>query len=631
MTANKKLLLAALIGALAIAVVVPAAAVAVPVYSTKWGTAGAGNGEFSNPGGVAADGLGNVYVADYGNDRVQKFNSTGGYLAQWPAGNGPEGIAVGRYWNAVYLAVWFDNAVTIRTPTGTVFVTVGTGTGGTGPGQFNSPEGVAIDRFGFIYVSDSGNDRIQKFYPNGTFMMQWGSTGASPGQFNKPYGIAVDPLGNVYVADWNNDRVQKFTSTGGFLGQWGGTGTADGKMDAPTDVNVGQDGNIYVSEQTNNRVQAFSPSGGFLFKFGGPGATDGLFNEAWGVSSDGTGIYVVDRANNRIQKFSLSVAKQTLRIGGGDRYEVAVNLAARRWPGYVGIKDVLVVCGEDRANADPLASSGLAGVYDAPVLMTKTTGLPTSTKNALKSMKSVNGTLNIHVIGGSKSIPTSVYNAIKATNSGGTIERISGADRYALSVNMAVRLKQVADSKGIPVPAVLIFNGQNSNAFYDALAAGPLSAGGQVPMLAVRTNGVPSEVNNALNTTFVGKPRLVVNSTTYVPASIYTATGSTFRLSNTTNRYLSASQISSWGRLAGWTGLKNVGIVNKLPDALTGGSFLGQEGGVLLYTSYGSFPSESSNAVSIFKIGSQEGYVFGGPKSVSSNAIASFNTVLNTP
>lgn len=631
MKTNRKVMWAALAVGLVVALALPAVAVGAPGYLTQWGSTGAGNGEFNNPYEIAADGLGNVYVADYSNQRVQKFNSTGGYLTQWStAPDSPEGIRVSRA-GTVGVAMWGGDVVQVRTVSGTVLFTVGTGASGSGPGDFVSPESVAFDRFGFIYVADTGNDRIQKFYPNGTFLTQWGTAGTGPGQFDSAYGLDVDALGNVYVADWVNDNVQKFTSSGGYVATWGGSGTADGQFNGPAGINVGQDGNIYVTDALNDRVQAFSPSGGYLFKFGVGGTGAGQFDRPWGVTSDGTGIYVTDLNNDRVEKFTLNSAKQTTRIGGSDRYAVAVNLASTRWPGFVGIRDVIVVCGEDRANADPLASSGLAGVYDAPVLMTKTGSLPSATKNALAQMKAVNGPLAIHVIGGPKSIPTSVFNAIKATNSGGGIERISGADRYELSVNMAIRLKQVADSKGIAVPAVLLFNGQNSSAFYDALAAGPLSAGGQLPMMALRNTSVPGPVSNALATTFAGKPRIVVNSATFVPASLYTAAGATGRLSNSSNRATSAVQIGLWGRIMGWVGLKNIAITNKLPDALTGGSFVGQQGGILLYTDLKTVPTDTSNAVAVVKIGSQQGYVFGGPKSVYDSAIAQFNTTLNTP
>ena len=91
-----------------------------PSYLTQWGTEGAGSGQFDRPYGVAVDASGNVYVADMGNDRIQKFTSSGTYLTQW-------------------------------------------GSSGTGDGQFNCPSGAAVDGSGNVYVADQSNNRIQKF------------------------------------------------------------------------------------------------------------------------------------------------------------------------------------------------------------------------------------------------------------------------------------------------------------------------------------------------------------------------------------------------------------------------------------------------------------------------------------
>lgn len=635
MSARNRLGLLLIAGTLAGALALPSVVVAVPSYTAQWGSLGAGDGQFSSPQAVAASGVGTVYVADYANARVQVFGTTGTFENRWSndgAGTfvAPQGIEVDRL-GQVFVADLVKNRVSEFSSSGTFIRAVGTGSGGIGDGQFLGPAGVATDRFGFIYVAEAVGGRVQKFYPNGAFLAKWGTPGTGPGQFGQAGGVAVDAIGNVYVTEYINNRVQKFTSNGAFMTQWGGSGSGDGQFNQPLGIDVGQDGNIYVAEANGSRVQAFRPDGTFLFKFGGAGSGNGQFAMARGIASDGSGIYVSDLGNNRIQKFSLANAKQTVRVGGSDRYAVAVNLASTRWPGFVGIHDVIVVCGEDRANADPLAASGLAGIYDAPVLMTKSGSLPSATKNALVAMKAANGPLAIHVIGGTKSIPNSVFNAIKATNSGGGIERISGADRYDLSANMATRLKQVADSKGIAVPGVLLFNGQNPKAFYDALAAGALSAGGQAPMMALRTSGVPVSVRNVLDGPLAGKPRWVVSSATYVSDAVYASAGASRRFTSSTDRARAALDIADFGMFLRLTTLGSVGVANKLPDALTGGSFLGQQGGLLFYTDYGALPASTLQIRSASKQGTQQGWVFGGTKSVSDAALGQFNSLLNTP
>ena len=92
---------------------------------------------------------------------------------------------------------------------------------GSGDDQFDSPNSVAVDLAGNIYVADTANNRIQKFDSNGNYLTQWGGFGTGDGQFNSPRGVAVDTAGNVYVVEYENNRIQKFDSSGTFLFMWG--------------------------------------------------------------------------------------------------------------------------------------------------------------------------------------------------------------------------------------------------------------------------------------------------------------------------------------------------------------------------------------------------------------------------
>jgi DNA-binding beta-propeller fold protein YncE len=86
------------------------------------------------------------------------------------------------------------------------------GTQGTDPGQFGRPdEGLALDALGNVYVTDTSNDRVQKFDANGNFLATWGTTGPGPGQFDFPYGIAVNGEGDVYVSNFLGNRIERFT------------------------------------------------------------------------------------------------------------------------------------------------------------------------------------------------------------------------------------------------------------------------------------------------------------------------------------------------------------------------------------------------------------------------------------
>jgi tripartite motif-containing protein 71 len=84
------------------------------------------------------------------------------------------------------------------------------GSAGSGDGQFNYPQNIAIDANGNLYVADTGNNRIEKFDTNGVYLSQFGSFGSGNGQFNYPVGLAFDLHGHVYVSDVANNRIQKF-------------------------------------------------------------------------------------------------------------------------------------------------------------------------------------------------------------------------------------------------------------------------------------------------------------------------------------------------------------------------------------------------------------------------------------
>ncbi len=179
------------------------------------------------------------------------------------------------------------------------------GTQGVGPGQFQDPFGVAVDGAGNVYVTDTHNNRVQKFTSTGTFLTQWGTLGSGAGQFSYPYGVAVDGAGNVYVIDKYNHRVQKFTSTGTFLTQWGTQGVGAGQFQYPSGVAVDGAGSVYVMDEYNGRVQKFTSTGAFLTQWGTQGVGAGIFAGPSAVAVDGAGnVYVTNPSNHRVRKFA---------------------------------------------------------------------------------------------------------------------------------------------------------------------------------------------------------------------------------------------------------------------------------------------------------------------------------------
>ena len=172
-------------------------------------------------------------------------------------------------------------------------------------GRFKSPQGLAIDPSGNVYVTDTSNHRIQKFSSDGKFITKWGSFGVLEGEFNGPNGIAMDGEENLYVVDTANSRIQKFSKTGQFLASMGGYGVSDGRFKLPRDLALDSAGTIYLVDSGNNRIQVFSGNGTFLTKWGGFGTNDGRFIHPTGITLDHEGnVFVLDSGNNRVQKFS---------------------------------------------------------------------------------------------------------------------------------------------------------------------------------------------------------------------------------------------------------------------------------------------------------------------------------------
>ena len=206
-----------------------------------------GPGVFDNVSLVATDAAGNVWVPSADFFYVQRYDSSGNFQSMFclasPSVTGlnncpwatpfdaqPFDIAVDTVGN-----VWMTNPNSGIAPplikfdsTGKYLTTVGSW--GSGDGQFGSSFGLALDAQGNLYVTDPGNNRVQKFDSQGKYLSQFGSLGTGNGQFNGPTGIAIDANGNIYVTDPNNARVEKFDANGNYLSQFGSPGTGNGQF-----------------------------------------------------------------------------------------------------------------------------------------------------------------------------------------------------------------------------------------------------------------------------------------------------------------------------------------------------------------------------------------------------------------
>jgi YVTN family beta-propeller protein len=291
------------------------------------GVSGTDNSHFAVTQGIAVDSSGNLYIADFYNSRIQKFNSIGVYLLTLGVSGhsgsdnshlaNPEDVAVDSSGN-IYVADYNNQRVQIFNSTGIYNSTLGvTGVTGTDNSHFHSPTGVAVDSSGNLYVADFGNTRIQKFNSAHVYQSTLGVTGVTGtdnSHFNSPFGVTVDSSGNLYVADYNNHRIQKFNSAGVYqstLGESGVYGSDNSHFIYPAGVAVDSSGNIYVADSSNARVQIFNSAGVYNSTLGETlvSGTDRFhFDSPTDVAVDSSGnIYVSDADNYRIQKFSLLV------------------------------------------------------------------------------------------------------------------------------------------------------------------------------------------------------------------------------------------------------------------------------------------------------------------------------------
>jgi sugar lactone lactonase YvrE len=340
------------------------------------GTQGSANGtgttaSFNSPGGIAVDASGNVYVADYGNDRIRKISSAGmvSTLAGSEYGNEdaigtsakfrePRGVAVDASGN-VYVVDTGNNRIRKITAKGEVTTLSGFSYGnedGTTYASFHSPEGIAADASGNVFVADTVNNEIRKITNGGVVTTLAGSESAgknngkgTAAKFHMPRGVAVDASGNLYVADTGNNLIRKITSAGVVTlfagissGSANGIGT-DASFYRPAGVAVDASGNLYIADRDNHLIRKITSKGAVttLAGSGLPGNTDGIgtaakLNSPWGIAVDASGnVYVADTGNHVIRKITAGVVS-TL-AGSGAAGNVNGKGAAARFKSPRGV------------------------------------------------------------------------------------------------------------------------------------------------------------------------------------------------------------------------------------------------------------------------------------------------------
>ena len=236
-------------------------------FVRQWGSKGEGEGQFNEPWGIAVNADGNVCVADTWNHRIQVFGSEGKFLRKWgffattdgqlgQQGGfwGPRAVAIDPEGN-LYVADTGNKRVQKFDPQGNFLGQWGGG--GIIEGRFDEPVGIAVDQRGNIYVADTWNRRVQKFDKDFNFLTEWpieGWTGESV--VNKPY-LTVDAEGLVYVSDPEGYRILVFDSGGNFKTTFGQYGNDAQSFALPTGLAVDSDGRVWVADADNHRVMLF--------------------------------------------------------------------------------------------------------------------------------------------------------------------------------------------------------------------------------------------------------------------------------------------------------------------------------------------------------------------------------------
>ncbi len=315
-------------------------------YVTQFNGSDPSNVQFSFPVGIAiASSTGDLFVADTQNNRIEELTSSGVYVNQWSTPYTPEYITISPITGIMYVTDNADGLVYEYDQTGNSIASWGTY--GTDPGDFQDPQGIAIDKTGNIFVADDVNQDVQEFASTTAYIGTLGAgIGTGSGQFQSPYGITIDNSGNIYVTDNVTDNVQKFDGTGTYITQWGSPSpsvyTVSSEFGDPISVTTDTSGNVYVVDPASG-VQKFTSSGIFIAAwedFAGNGNGQFAYPSAVAIGASNN-LYIADALNSRVQKldqFGNYIGQWGTLGNNNGQFEAPTDLATDA-QGYVYVAD----------------------------------------------------------------------------------------------------------------------------------------------------------------------------------------------------------------------------------------------------------------------------------------------------
>ena len=250
---------------------------------------------------MVVDGVGNIFIADTYNDRIQKFDANGNFLISW----GERGENPGQFFSPQAVALDQNGNVLVSdtlnfriqrfSPDGTYLSTI------TSPIGFYYHRQMVVDAAGILYVADASNSRIQKFDANGVFLTSW-MDGSGCGTLT-PAGMVLDFQGNLLVVNATCDQVDKYSPDGQFLSSWQ-AGSCCSLTSQLGGLAIDADGQVLVVDENHHLIRLFSQNGDPIGTFGSYGSEPGQFNRPAGIAiGPGGKIYVADNENNRLQVF----------------------------------------------------------------------------------------------------------------------------------------------------------------------------------------------------------------------------------------------------------------------------------------------------------------------------------------